>query len=191
MVYMYFALMHSEISLFADLKHDYLYTNVKQIYRLNTWLNLYTLVSHWLEDTCLGKWNGTVKYLWISLLTGDLYCSGCNFRESTTEILNMLKSYLYMHAHMQKAAERLPTTNHTDTNSAGESTPSYSSSSSSSSGGNSTTSSEDSGDELGGSGAEEGPSATPPPEDAPPQFEPSNDKLEYTSGEWITLLAIC
>ena len=103
----------------------------------------------------------------------------------------MLKSYLYTHAHTQKAAERLPTTNHTDTNSAGESTPSYSSSSSSSSGGNSTTSSEDSGDELGGSGAEEGPSATPPPEDAPPQFEPSNDKLEYTSGEWITLLAIC
>ena len=33
MVYMYSALMHSEISLFADLKHDYLYTNV--IYKAN------------------------------------------------------------------------------------------------------------------------------------------------------------
>ena len=33
MVYMYFALMHSEISLFADLKHDYLYTN--GIYKAN------------------------------------------------------------------------------------------------------------------------------------------------------------
>ena len=98
-----------------------------------------------------------------------------------TEIFNAEE--LPLHAHTQKAAERLPTTNHTDTNSAGESTPSSSSSSSSSSGGNSTTSSEDSGDELVGSGGEEGPSATPPPEDAPPQFEPSNDKLEYTSGE--------
>ena len=97
----------------------------------------------------------------------------------TTEILKFEELPLY--AHIQKAAERLPTTNHADTNSAGESTPS-SSSSSSSSGGNSTTSSEDSGDELAGSGGEEG-CATPPPEDPLSQFEPNNDKLEYTSGE--------